>query len=341
MKIAPYQLAQNLSNGLAPIYIISGDEPLQKQEARDLICQKAKQSGFEEHQYLQVDAGFNWDQLLQSANSLSLFASQTILELRMNSAKPGKAGGAILQNYAEDLPSDKLLLVVMPKADAATQKTKWFTALSNKGAYVPIWPIDAEHLPRWVSTRLKQADLSADPSGVKLLCEYTEGNLLATAQAIEKLRLRFGSGKLSVDQIQDACADNARFDIFGLVDTVLSGQTTHTLRVLSRLQQEGVEPVLLLWALTRELRSLASMHFDMSRGKSFNDACKSQRVWPKRQPLIQRALRHNSLPELNKLLLHAGQIDRIVKGLAAGRVWDELSTLALKFAGAKMEVPHA
>ena len=66
MKLAPAQLAKHLQGALAPVYIISGDDPLLCQEAADAIRAAARQQGFDERQVFAADASFDWGTLLQA-----------------------------------------------------------------------------------------------------------------------------------------------------------------------------------------------------------------------------------------------------------------------------------
>lgn len=76
---------------------------------------------------------------------------------------------------------------------------------------------------------------------------------------IEKLKLMAEGGQITVETVQAAVADSARFDVFGLTDAVLNGEPAHALRMLEGLRGEGVEPPVILWALARELRLLANI----------------------------------------------------------------------------------
>ena len=81
-KLNPEQLPQALQKSLSPAYLITGDEPLLVQESCDAIRAAARKAGFTEREIFHTDAGFQWPQLLQSANSLSLFADKKILLAR-------------------------------------------------------------------------------------------------------------------------------------------------------------------------------------------------------------------------------------------------------------------
>lgn len=51
------QLAKHLQQQLLPIYLISGDEPLQMAEATDAVRAVARVKGFSERQVFHVEAG--------------------------------------------------------------------------------------------------------------------------------------------------------------------------------------------------------------------------------------------------------------------------------------------
>jgi len=335
MKIKLEQLAGQLKKGLAPLYIISGDEPLLVQEAADLVRKQAREAGCHERIVMNVEKGFDWNSLLQESSGMSLFADKRLLELRLPTGKPGDAGGKALRAYAEAPSSDDVLLIVAGKVDTKSQQTKWYKTVEAAGVAVPIWPMDVSQLPAWITRRMKASKMQPTGDAALVLAERVEGNLLACAQEIDKLFLIHGAAEIDAEMIVDAVANSARFDIFGLVDTALSGNGERVARMMSGLRSEGVEPVLVLWALAREIRTLASMSFEVARGTSPDQVMRNQRVWEKRKPLIKRGLRRS--PRQWWYLLHrAGQIDRMIKGQATGNVWDELLELSLMLSGVRL-----
>jgi len=90
-----------LQRPLAPIYVLSGDEPLLVQEAADAIRASARAQEYTERTVMFVESSFDWNTLSQAADSLSLFAERRLLELRMPGGKPGDAGSKALQAYAQ------------------------------------------------------------------------------------------------------------------------------------------------------------------------------------------------------------------------------------------------
>lgn len=332
-KLRPEQLGQALSKHIAPIYLVSGDELLLVQEACDAIRQAARNAGFSERELYHCDANFEWGQVLTAANSLSLFADKKIIELRLPTGKPGDKGGKILLEYAQSPASDNLLLIVTEKLDGATQKSKWFKAIEDAGVHIQVWPITAAQLPRWIGTRLQQAGLRADSNAIDLLASRIEGNLLAAAQEIEKLKLLTNDNIVSYEMMASVVADSARYDVFGLTDKALHGDARAAVKTLHGLKTEGTEPITILWALTREIRSLVQISLAIAQGKHFDWAAKQAGVWDKRQPLIRAALQRLKPAQLQQLLRKANGIDKAVKGMRNAEPWDELLDLTLNLAG--------
>jgi len=237
--VVPQQLTQQRT--LLPVYIVCGDEPLLRQEACDDIRALAQQQGFSQHDVFQVDGRFNWALFHSARQPLSLFSEKKIIELRLT-GKPGKAGSDALMKYIEQSPTDLCLLISGDKLDQAQQKTRWFKALEQQGAFVPIWPIRTEQLPQWLQQRAKRHALTLTADAANFLATHVEGNLLAASQTLEKLGILYSQQtSLNTDDIQAAISDQARFSVFALIDTVLAGNVQQSLRVLKRLREEGSE----------------------------------------------------------------------------------------------------
>lgn len=336
MRLRSDQLTAHAARPLLPIYLVSGDEPLQLNEAVDALRAAARKQGFTEREVLEVETGFDWSALAAAGSSLSLFAERKLIELRLPSGKPGDAGAKALSAYAAAPSPDNLLLISCGKLDKQQQKSKWFTALESAGAVIQIWPVEPRALPVWVRQRLQARGLQPTPEAAQLLAERVEGNLLAAAQEVEKLALLHGAGPLDTDQVRAAVADSARYDVFELADAALGGDVTRCARILEGLRGEGDEPVLILWALVREVRALALIAAGQAAGTPPEALFQQHKVWDKRRPLYQAALKRHGLRRWYALLRRAARLDRICKGAEPGNPWDELLQFSLLIAGTRI-----
>jgi len=200
-----------------------------------------------------------------------------------------------------------------------------------------VWPLDVKDLKSWVQRRMASAGLKVDAAGAELLADRVEGNLLAAAQEIEKLRLLHAGGELSEADVERAVADSARFDVFRLADAALAGQASRCLRMLWSLRREGVEPVLVLWALSRDIGLLEQVHFSVGLGESQRASLDRLRIWQRRQPLVQRALGRLNPTQVRNLVAQAAVVDKVIKGRATGQPWDALAGLLLALLGHSAE----
>jgi DNA polymerase-3 subunit delta len=334
VRLTTEQLPRDLGRGLRALYTIYGPEHLLALEAADRIRAAAREAGYSEREVLTAEAGFDWGSLRVAGQSLSLFASRRLLELRIPTGKPGTEGGAAIEAYVRDLPPDTLTLVQLPEMEARTVKTAWFTALDEAGVVVAANLVPRAELARWIAGRLAAQGQRADEATLQFIAERVEGNLMAAHQEVQKLALLCGTGELAYAEVEQAVLDVARYDPFTFGEALFSGDIAYLVRMLRGLEGEGVAPPIVLWSLAEELRTVARVAARLAAGESEQTALKAARVWGPRQARVARAARRVAVATLEDALLAAADIDLIIKGLRPGDAWRELGRLALRVAGA-------
>lgn len=305
MQLRPEQLAAQLAQldrPLAPLYLLHGDEPLLVIEAGDAIRGAARKQGFEEREVIVAGTGFKWDDLFMAAGNLSLFGGSKLVDLRIPSGKPGREGSEALQRYIATLGPGIVTLITLPELDWQAKKAAWVTALTNAGVAIECNAPPPARLPQWIAERLARQRQSAPREALAFIADHVEGNLLAAHQEIQKLGLIHPPGELTLEQVEAAVMNVARYDVSDLRDALKARDTVRAARTLEGLKGEDAAPPLVLWALATEARSA-------------NTAGRMA------------------------ALLHAAKIDRMIKGLAQGDVWDEFLQLALKITRTR-ENPH-
>ncbi len=335
MRLKAEQLESALQQSLHPVYLVHGDEQLLIEEAADKIRQRVRQAGANDREVWHVEGRFDWSQIKWQEQSLSLFASQRLIEIRMPTGSPGKDGGEALRQFTDNPPQDTTVLIISGKIDNRSQKAKWFTELDQLGATIQIWPVDNTQLPRWILQRMRERGLQADLTLATLIAERVEGNLFAAAQDIDKLSLLSLNGELSEAMVLEAIADNARFDAFGLMDTVLSGQAVKIPRIIERLRAEGIEILAILSAVGWSLRRVVDMSIQLQQGQSVERVIAAQKppVWDKHKVMIRDSLQRYDSQRWQQFLSQMAEIDQAAKGMTKSCPWQLLQRLCLQAAG--------
>ena len=331
MRLKLEQLQAGLQKSLQPVYFISGDEPLQLGESADWVRAAVRQSGYSVREVISIDQGHEWPQLAVEADSLSIFAEQKLIDLRLPSAKPGSDGSKALIAYCQNPPTDTILLLTAGKLDAAAQKTKWFQAIDKVGVIVQVWPLQGQELLQWLQRRATAKSMRLDIDAAKALAARIEGNLLAAAQEIEKLFVLHGQASISRAMIENAVADSARFDVFKLTDACLAGKLNRAVKILNGLKAEGVASPVVLWALSRETRVLIAIKTELKQGAHQETVFKKHHIWEQRKQAMHEALQRLSLMHMQSLLLASAKADQQIKGQLAGNAWESLFEICLQF----------
>lgn len=326
MKLRPDQLGDALQRSLSPVYLLCGEEPLQREECADLVRHQCRALGIEGREVFHIDnAQFDWSQVKQEADSLSLFASRKLIELRVNTSGPGRDGSTAIRDLVNQGGAENILLLICGKLDRSSLSAAWYKAIDQAGVIITAWPLNGRQLHNWVDQRLSAAGVIADRDAIELIVTRVEGNLLAARQEIERLSLLTGKGRLSASEASKLVADNARYNVFELAERALAGRRDDALRILNTLRGEGIEPTVALWALAREIRNLVTL----SEAPSFDQALSALRVPARQRGVYQAAIKRLHRKTLQRLLCQAAAGDRTAKGLAPGRVWDELGRLVM------------
>lgn len=331
IRIYPEQLSAQLREGLRACYLLTGNEPLLLQESADAIRASALVQGFEEHLSFTLDAQTDWDSLFMSCQSLSLFAQRQTLTLQFPENGPNAAIAEQLIKLAPLLHADILLICRMAKLSKAQENSAWFKALSAHAVLVPCQTPEQAQLPRWVVSRAKTLKLDIDDAAVQLLCYCYEGNLLALAQALERLSLQWPDGKLTLPRVEAAVSDAAHFTPYHWVDALLGGKSRRALHILQQLEREESEVAILLRTLQRDLMTLLHLQRHQSQ-QPLRTLMDQQRIWQNRRNLFTEALQRLDASRLQQAIHLLMQIELTLKQDYGQSVWPQLQTLSMLIA---------
>ena len=339
MKITLNQLAQHCEQAIAPVILISGNEPVLIREAKRMVCHYASKQGFSNRIPFMLTPYFDWTAVQQALANFSLLEGNSLIILQSDQTKIDKTGSALLAKVAAGHYDQARLLMITPKCDATTQRSTWFKAISSHALFLPIWPLNPSQWTQWFQLRCQRAKLNLSQTAFQLACDYLNGDLTAATQLIEQLRLSFGSESIDLKNLESLLLPKQSGDVFQLCDTVLAAKPF--VNLLNSLQQEGLEITIVLWALLRELRTLIQVAEYLNTGTHLNDAVQQAGVWAKRQALIKQAVNRHPLHTWHRLLQQAMHIDHMAKGVSPGLPWDAVTQLCLALSGQQETLLYA
>jgi len=313
MKIYANQITNTLKGGLAPCYLLFGDEPFQINDCRIQIKQAAKKQGVEEFIRLSDDDQFEWDELVEHCQSMSLFSSTKLIELELSTGKLPKAGSDAIKQITEQLSADTCLVIFGPKLESSQTRAAWFKGLDNLGIYIPVYDIDGNHLQRWLKDQLSKRKMQMAYEAQVYLLEYTAGNLLACAQELEKISMALSSSNITLSDVEKLVADQSRYSVFQLIDQLWAGNAKQCVNIIERLKIEELEPNIILWALQKDVLLIQQLNQALTYNLDTKSILDTHKVWKNKQAVYLNQAKRIPAEILNVAVNQLSQIDQAIK----------------------------
>ncbi|MBA2655885.1 MAG: DNA polymerase III subunit delta [Tatlockia sp.] len=330
MLIKLQALASHLRQKLAAIYILFGQDFYLLNEAAESLKKawKLADPGELEESILSIASPSDWDVVNEEANSYSLFANRVLLDLRYEKKTLEAAGKDFLNRYLKN-PNPSCLLILR----APNLSLKLLQAFSHQENLnlIQASPLSGAAMQQWIAAKLQAKDLKFERDIPALIHQFTEGNMLACAQVIEKLELvadaeTLLSHKLVSEQLIDQC----EFQLFELADACLAANSEKVVQLLRHAYHSKAEPTLILWILAQEIRLLLQLkELTGYQALAFNTACSQLKIWPQRTKLYQIILAKIKTSTLLDLLGFCKLIDERIKTTQNNQIWQSLEQIAL------------
>ncbi|MDG3087415.1 DNA polymerase III subunit delta [Vibrio hannami] len=298
MRIFADKLADNLSRNLSGIYLVFGNEPLLLLESRDQIFAAATKAGFDEKHQFVVDSSINWNEVYDCCQAMSLFSSKKVIELEIPESGINAGASKELVALSEYLNEDIILLLTGSKLTKQQENAKWFKTFNQKGIWVSCLTPDIQRLPGFIQSRCFKLGLKPDPEALQMLAQWHEGNLLALSQGLEKLALLYPDGVLTLVRIEESLSRHNHFTPFHWMDAVLAGKPNRALRILRQLEAEGVELIILLRTLQKEIQLLLQLKQESQKLANPGMLFDKYRIWQSKRSLYNAALNRLSYKNL-------------------------------------------
>ncbi len=316
MRLFPSQLSNHLSKQIACLYVLYGNESFLVEESATLIKAHIQQQG--ECELIKKEETRDLAALLDQP---SLFSSQKIIELKI--PKPTAALMAEVAELLEKPYSGCFVIIESGLITKQQQQAKWFKALEQKGIIIAHWPLQGMQYAQWLDERARRNNLNMSPEIRQRLIAFTEGNCLAGAQEIDRLRL------LSEDQTYIVAQNH--YEVSELCEAALLKQPERVVKIVSYLKNSKEALQLVVWTLGQTLRALN--HCASQPRERHSTTLIQSGIRPQLHALYSRAVQESPASRWLVLITTLSWIDKQLKSGNEQSAWQKLLDVSLELSG--------
>ncbi|QEO58033.1 DNA polymerase III subunit delta [Francisella marina] len=295
------------------LFIITGDEPLQKHNIIEKITDQFKAKSYE-ISYHDLNEQ-NLDVLYGEVDSLSLFAMDRLIQFSFDKPPQKKLQQALVDKLSNE--DDDIYLLVFNGMKKQNISAKWFQSLEHRAVHIRIFQPNIDNAINIIDYEAKQLGLTLTKSAIQLLVQKTEGNLIASKQII-KLLSRQEVQNFDENTIRPFIHEHASFDIFDLSEAILSQQKTKALKILNSILAENDKPPLILWAIKRELRIISQLK--NTQPTYHQKIFKDNNIWPSKQKFYISLANRVSIDKISTGFEKCLEVDLYIKGAKKGNI---------------------
>lgn len=327
MQIKQNYLTHHLPKKNFALYWLAGQDTYLIEESLKTIKTYIKDHNDCDEKVISVQSPEDWMVVPEEANSYSLFSETTLLNIYYDKKNLDSTGKKIISEYLKSINPRCFMIIRTPNIPA--KQLQWITPLADVLAIIH-YPLSSEAMYHWITEQLKKNNLTFEANVPELIQQYTQGNMLACAQVIEKISLNYSrTSYISSQQALEHVFNQCEHTLFELTENCLLGQTDKSIQILRQAANNKTEATLVLWMLTQEIRLLLQLNYFIQQNIDIKTACSQLKIWPQRVGLYQRALKRINDRSLHQLLQYCLATDEQIKSNLNGQMWNSLERITI------------
>ena len=333
MQIKQQMLAQHMTKRIAPCYVLIGQDNYLLESSFDTIKSSIKKAHDCDEKIVAVQSAEDWNTIAEEANSYSLFSEAVLLNIFYDKKSIDAAGKKVLSQYLESVNTRCFIIIRAP--NISPKQLQWLIN-HDQVTVVVAYPLSPEAMKSWIGSELKKQSILFDPQVIEIIHQYTQGNMLACAQVIEKISLTNApNSKIGTQQALEHLSDQCDHNLYELVDACLLGQADKAIHIIRQASNNKTEATLVLWMLTQEIRVLAQLS-SLIQDMDVKTACSQLKIWAQRISFYQSTIKRLNNHTLKTLLMYCQSIDERIKTNHNSQVWNALEKLSLSLCTGKL-----
>jgi DNA polymerase III subunit delta len=327
MIIKEQDLDQYIKQLNFKLYLFHGTDQYLLNQAAIKVKQAYTSLAETDVQVLHLNTATTWHEVIQHANSYSLLSDQVLIDVRCTQKSFDAAAKKLILKYLDKPNPNSLIIIRAPEIPS-----KSLTWLSNnqQALLINATALSSKLLQNWITQQLKQQKLNFAAQVPLFIQQYTQNNMYACAQIIEKLSLICDTkDQITIEFVAKYLDDQSELPLYELTAACLAADSLKAIQLLRKAQNHHPEPTLVLWYLTQEIRQLLTLQHKIKQDFSINQACQELNIWSSRIAIYTQCVRRLSYEKLLNLLQTAQIIDQKLKTYQTNNIWLEIENLAL------------
>jgi len=302
MKIHELQ-SQITRQGLAPLYLVIGEEPYFRDQALDLL--RLTNPDQEHHQasedstaggeldMFQSDVVYGDEtdasEILGLAEEVSFFSPWRRLFVKW-ADKLSARNGELLIPYFKSPNTETTLVFAAGKLDG---RTKWVQALKKQAVVVDCAPLPENQRGGWITQQARQMGLQLEGPALEMLKEQAAEGVYAVLRELEKLAAYKPEGqRVQVQDVELVRGKPPGISIFDWSEAVSRGDHGRALDIVAKNLETGEAPLRMLGAFLWQMRRIWKASALLREGQDQSQAARQAGIPPFRaREFMQQAQR--------------------------------------------------
>ena len=328
MQIYYNQLDTHLKDKLLQKYLISSPDIFLEEKCCDMIKETANSMGYIDKEIYYVDKSFDWSQINDSINTMSLFLEKKIIEIRFTSSTIDQKSKDMILEYLNMDINDVILLVRTPVLKSYEYKKEWTGKNNSTSGLIRLFTLNKKEMRNEIISLSSKYNFNLDNNCIDLLCDLYENNLLSASQALLKISLTCESTNITVEDLHKMLFCDSQYEASNLFDYSILSQTKKIKSCIEVLKTNRTSLSYIIWTFIRQFHTHSEMISQCDSGKNINDIVKN--IWPyEKKNITKIAIEKLNQKKIESYISLLIRIDMQSKGIIEGNPWDSIYDLCI------------
>ncbi len=327
MVLTRDDLRNQLKRGeIAPVYVLYGGETYLRDIAARTIADRTFGPGdlrdFNETAF-SLNTAESIKPALAAAEQLPMMSARRVVKITDVRVSASGMRDTLKDEHESFLsaylsnPSETSVVIFV--ADELNGTRKISKLLTKNSVAVEFKKLDDAELLKWARDEIKKCGSEIDERDLRYLIGSVGQDVQRLTNEIKKLSAAALPDKLITSALIESLVPNSReIDNWTLTNQMIAGNKTRIFEIMTKVLNDGAEPVMILGLIAGAFRRLALAKAMMEKGVSADDIGKAVNVYGQNRTNLLAAARRTDLAKIARIFQRISETDVAVKTSVGG-----------------------